>query len=105
MTPVRRATAFAFAGILALASVVACLAAAFALARILSLARMRILRRCHRLEGDACFAISRANGVRRDGHGTSHESGHGRAGNQCFRCLDHTSFLFVFLFSAHPKAA
>ena len=85
MAAVGRAAAFAFAGVFALAAVVARLAAAFAFTGVLPLAGMNVFLAfvIHLLERDPGFA-GHVRGMRLDGERTAHQAGERGAGEDCF---------------------
>jgi hypothetical protein len=89
------ATPLAFAGVLALASLVAGLTAALAFTGVLTLAGMGFALLRHCLQGDSSW--SRLAGcICADGHRSSHEAGDGCTRDECF-CRIHL-VLLVFCF-------
>ncbi len=95
MAAIRRATAFAFARVLAFAAVVTRLTATLAFARIRTLAGVLVfVFLLAHFEQDARFAV-RSCGVRLHGERSAHQTGNRGTGNQCFRFHVGLSF-FVF---------
>ena len=85
MAAVRRATAFAFARVLAFAAVVTCFTATLAFASILTLAGVLIfLFFLAHFERYARFAVRRG-GMRLHGERSAHQTGDRRTGDHCFR--------------------
>lgn len=92
MAAVRRATAFAFARVLAFAAVVARLTATLAFARVFTFAAVFVAHLLTHFERHARFGV-RGGGMRLHGECSAHQTGNRCAGHHCFRF--HFTFLFL----------
>jgi hypothetical protein len=92
-------TAFALAGVLALATIVTRLAATLSLTVILAFARVLALVSVQRLDGNARLGRSGARSVSTSGYGPRKKTGDSCTGNNCFGWFDHFSIFWVRFFS------
>jgi hypothetical protein len=100
MASVRRASAFALAGVLAFAAVIAGLATALAFAAVLALAGVLVAVGflLSHFERNAGLRVG-SGALRGDGR-AAHQAGNRCAGNQCFRCHVDLSFSLLVLLNS-----